>query len=270
MAKTNPEIIYENTVQAIFLKRNNRFTAEVMIDGTQETVHVKNTGRLRELFVPNAKVTLQKADHPKRSTKYDLISVYRTGFKWINVDSLVPNALMRQFLEPIYDVVKPEYTYGDSRVDFYMERDGERFLREVKGCTLAYDQKTGIGYFPDAPTERGIKHLNELARAAEEGYHCCIDFVIQMNGIHLVFPNHKTQPEFGHALVRAAKAGVEIVYHSCHVEADRIKMTRIVRDTGEQTLKLREKVLQAEQERLDGLQVLDISEARKQLRDRVE
>lgn len=231
MAKIKPEIIYENTVPALFLKRNNRFTAEVMIGDRQETVHVKNTGRLEELLVPNAKVTLQRVNNPERSTEYDLISVYRPRFKWINVDSLAPNALMKQFLEPLFDVVKPEYTYGDSRFDFYMERDGVRYLKEVKGCTLADDSKKGIGYFPDAPTERGIKHLNELAKAAKEGYCCSIDFVIQMNGVHLVFPNNKTQPEFGQALVKAAKAGVEVTYHSCHVEADSIKLTGILADT---------------------------------------
>jgi len=228
MENPKPEIQYENTVQAIFLKRNNRFTAEVMIGDKQETVHVKNTGRLEELLVPKARITLQKTDNPDRSTKYDLISVYRPKFEWVNVDSLAPNALMKQFLKPDFDVVKPEYIYGNSRIDFYMEREGERFLREVKGCTLADDPKTGIGYFPDAPTERGIKHLNELARASGEGFHCFIDFVIQMNGIHLVLPNNKTQPEFGQALAGAAKAGVEIVYHSCHVEADSIKMTGMI------------------------------------------
>ena len=231
MAASKPEIIYENTVPAIFLQRNNRFTAEVMVGDEQKTVHVKNTGRLGELLVPKAQVTLQKSDDPGRKTEYDLISVYRPGFKWINVDSLVPNKLMRQYLEPLYDVVKPEYTYGDSRFDFYMERDGEKYLTEVKGCTLSYDRKSGIGYFPDAPTERGVKHLNELALAVKEGYHCSIDFVIPMNGIHLVFPNDKTQPEFGRALVAAAKAGVEVRYHGCHVEADSIKLTGVVGDT---------------------------------------
>ncbi len=231
MAKTKPMIIYENTIPAIFLKRNNRFTAEVLIDNRQETIHVKNTGRLKELLVPNAKVTLQQSDNPERATKYDLISVYRPKFKWINVDSLAPNVLMKQHLEPLFDVVRPEYTFAESRFDFYMEGDDQRYLKEVKGCTLAYDQKTGIGYFPDAPTERGVKHLNELAKAAGEGYRCSIDFVIQMNGIHMVRPNLQTQPEFGEALIRAAKAGVEIVYHSCHVEADRISMTGIVDDT---------------------------------------
>ena len=131
-----------------------------------------------------------------------------------------------------YDVVRPEYTFGDSRFDFYMEREGEKYLTEVKGCTLAADLKRGIGLFPDAPTERGVKHLDELASAAKEGYHCQIAFVIQMNGVHMVFPNDDTQPDFGQALVRAAKAGVQVVYYSCHVEADSIKITGVVGDTG--------------------------------------
>ena len=232
MAGPKTEIIYENTVPAIFVKRNNRFTAEVMVGDEPRTVHIKNTGRLEELLIPKTKVTLQKSENPDRKTEYDLISVYRPGFKWINVDSLVPNKLIHQKLEPLYDVVKPEYTYGDSRFDFYMERNGEKYLTEVKGCTLAYDKKTGIGYFPDAPTERGVKHLNELAKAAKEGYHCTIEFVIQMNGIHIVFPNNKTHPKFGQALVAAAKAGVEINYNSCHVEADSIKITGCTLDTG--------------------------------------
>ncbi len=129
-----------------------------------------------------------------------------------------------------YDLVKPEYTYGDSRTDFYMESNGEKFLTEVKGCTLADDLHLGTGLFPDAPTERGVKHLYELTKAAKEGYHCSIAFVIQMNGIHRVLPNEATQPEFKDALVKAAKAGVQIVCYSCHVEADSIKITGVVGD----------------------------------------
>ena len=215
------------------MRRINRFVAEVLIDGNPEQVHVKNTGRLQELLLPNAKVTLQRADNPDRSTAYDLISVYKPRLKWVNIDSLAPNELMKQQLMSLnYDVVRPEYTFGDSRFDFYMEREGEKYLTEVKGCTLAADLKRGIGLFPDAPTERGVKHLGELAAAAKEGYHCQIVFVIQMNGIHMVFPNDDTQPEFGQALVRAAKAGVQVVYYSCHVEADSIKITGVVGDTG--------------------------------------
>ena len=233
MTRQTPIIQYGNTVPGIFVRRLNRFVAEVMIDGTTEQVHVKNTGRLQELLVPKARVTLQKTADPNRKTAYDLISVYKPRLKWVNIDSLVPNELMKQQLMSLnYKLVKPEYTFGDSRFDFYMERDGEKYLTEVKGCTLAADLRRGIGLFPDAPTERGVKHLDELAAAAKEGYHCQIVFVIQMNGIHMVFPNDETHPEFGQALVRAAKAGVQVVYYSCHVEADSIRITGVVGDTG--------------------------------------
>ena len=226
--KQKTEIIYENTVAGIFVRRINRFTAEVLIDGETELVHVKNTGRLQELLLPEAKVTLQKKLNENRKTAYDLISVYKPKLKWVNIDSLAPNDLIKQQLTSLnYDLVKPEYTYGNSRIDFYMERNGEKFLTEVKGCTLADDLHPGIGLFPDAPTERGVKHLHELTKAAKEGYHCTIAFVIQMNGIHRVFPNEAKQPEFKEALVQAAKAGVQIVCYSCHVEAESIKITAV-------------------------------------------
>lgn len=236
MSRPKAIIQYDNTVPAIFVRRVNRFVAEVMIDGDIEKVHVKNTGRLKELLVPKAKVTLQKSANLSRKTAYDLISVYKPGLKWVNIDSLAPNELMKQYLMSLdYDVVKPEYTYGDSRFDFYMEGGGEKFLTEVKGCTLAADTARGIGLFPDAPTERGVKHLDELAAAVKEGYHCQIAFVIQMNGIHVVFPNNDTQPEFGQALARAVKAGVQVACYGCHVEADIIKITGVVGDTGRYT-----------------------------------
>ena len=236
MSRPKAIIQYDNTVPAIFVRRVNRFVAEVMIDGDIEKVHVKNTGRLKELLVPKAKVTLQRATDPNRKTAYDLISVYKPGLKWVNIDSLAPNELMKQYIMSLdYDVVKPEYTFGDSRFDFYMERRGEKYLTEVKGCTLAADTRRGIGLFPDAPTERGVKHLDELAAAAKEGYHCQIAFVIQMNGIHMVFPNNDTQPEFGQALTYAAKAGVQVAYYGCHVEADSIKITGVVVDTARYT-----------------------------------
>ena len=225
---SNPVIHYENTVPAVFVRRINRFVAEVLLDGKTEPVHVKNTGRLKELLIPGAKITLQKAGDPNRKTAYDLISVYRPELMWVNIDSLAPNELMKQQLMSLnYDVVKPEYTYGDSRFDFYMERQGEKYLTEVKGCTLAADLKRGIGHFPDAPTERGVKHLDELAAAAKKGYHCQIAFVIQMNGIHTVLPNNDTHPEFGQALARAVKAGVQVSCYGCHVEADSIKITGV-------------------------------------------
>ena len=244
-----PMILYENTMPAVFGHRINRFVAEVMIGDKKERVHVKNTGRLRELLVSGAQVTLQKAADPNRKTGYDLISVYKPGLEWVNIDSLAPNVLMKQYyLSQGYDVVRPEYSYGDSRFDFYLERHGEKYLTEVKGCTLAADPEEyvyfytdraagqgigissdvpadpGIGLFPDAPTERGVKHLRELASAAQEGYHCTIAFVIQMNGIRRVFPNDAAQPEFGQALARAVQAGVRIEYYGCRVEADRIRI----------------------------------------------
>ena len=239
MMKQKPTIIYENTVTGIFVRRINRFTAEVLIDGEPEIVHVKNTGRLQELLLPKAKVTLQKTLNANRKTAYDLISVYKPGLKWVNIDSLAPNMLMKQQLMSLnYDLVKPEYTYGKSRIDFYMESNGESFLTEVKGCTLADDLHPGIGLFPDAPTERGVKHLQELTKAAKEGCHCSIAFVIQMNGIHRVLPNETAQPEFKEALVKAAKAGVQIVCYSCHVEADSIKITGVVGDSNDLRLEI--------------------------------
>lgn len=228
----NPELVYENTVRAEFVRRLNRFTAEVVLNGKTETVHVKNTGRLGELLLPGAEVTLQKAESETRKTPYDLISVYSPALKWVNIDSLAPNALLGQEFRTLpYDLIRPEFSYGESRIDFYMERGGEKYLTEVKGCTLAADPQLGTGLFPDAPTERGVKHLKELAAAAGKGYHCTIAFVITMNGIRLVLPNEQTQPEFGQALREAVRAGVHVVSYSCHVEADRVKLAGMTDDT---------------------------------------
>ena len=235
MEKGKAQIVYDNTAEASFLRRLNRFTAEVFLEDRVETVHVKNTGRLSELLLPEAKVTLQKTDNPARKTAYDLISVYKAGLEWVNIDSLAPNILMKGYLENLnfYDMIRPEYTYGDSRIDFYMEHEGQKYLREVKGCTLLSEDPK-IGLFPDAPTMRGIKHLKELSKAAREGFRCSIDFVIQMNGVHLVFPNERTHPEFGNALREAAKAGVSVNCLSCRVEADRIWITGITEMDGNQ------------------------------------
>ena len=238
MCYTN-SMIYERIEEAIFKSRPNRFIAQVETSRGIEICHVKNTGRLQELLLPKAKVTLQKKLNANRKTAYDLISVYKPGLKWVNIDSLAPNMLMKhQLMSLNYELVKPEYTYGKSRIDFYMESNGERFLTEVKGCTLADDLHPGIGLFPDAPTERGVKHLQELTKAAKEGYHCSIAFVIQMNGIHRVLPNKTAQPEFKEALVKAAKAGVQIVCYSCHVEADSIKITGVVGDSSDLRLEI--------------------------------
>ncbi len=223
MSSSDVFVRYEDTVSGTFVRRLNRFVARVLVDGQERPAHVKNTGRLQELLLPGAQVTLQRAKDSNRKTAYDLISVYKQGLEWVNIDSLVPNELMKRFyMSRNYDIVKPEYTYGDSRFDFYLEKGEKRYLTEVKGCTLASDKEPGCGLFPDAPTIRGVKHLNELAGAAIEGYHCEIAFVIQMNGIKKVLPNDDTQPQFGQALRHAMQAGVRVGYYGCHVEADRI------------------------------------------------
>lgn len=209
---------YQNIIHGQFHSRPNRFIAKVWIDGELETVHVKNTGRCRELLLPGAEVILECCDQPTRKTKYDLIGVYKEGLGLVNIDSQAPNKVAKEWLlQQDYTCVRPEYTYGDSRIDFYMERGEERFLMEVKGCTLEVD---GIGYFPDAPTERGIKHLHELCKAVDEGYHCMLAFVIQMEGIHEVRANVETHPAFGVALEEARQAGVEIVFLPCKIEED--------------------------------------------------
>ena len=209
---------YQNIIHGQFHSRPNRFIAKVWIDGELETVHVKNTGRCRELLLPGAEVILECCEQPTRKTKYDLIGVYKEGLGLVNIDSQAPNKVAKEWLlQQDYTCVRPEYTYGDSRIDFYMERGEERYLMEVKGCTLEVD---GIGYFPDAPTERGIKHLHELSKAVDEGYHCMLAFVIQMEGIHEVRANAETHPAFGVALEEARQAGVEIVFLPCKIEED--------------------------------------------------
>lgn len=216
---------YNNTIHGSFGSRKNRFVAEVMIDGRQETVHVKNTSRCRELLLPGAEVVLEQAANPSRKTKYDLISVYKEGLGWVNIDSQAPNKIVRAWLEgQDYDVVRPEYTIGDSRIDFYMEKGDQKYLMEVKGCTLEID---GIGYFPDAPTERGVKHLRELKKAAQEGYQCYAAFVIQMEGITEVRPNIETHREFGEALEEAENAGVKVLYLGCAVTEDTLKIAEV-------------------------------------------
>ena len=213
---------YQNIIHGQFHSRPNRFIAKVWIDGELETVHVKNTGRCRELLLPGAEVILECCDQPTRKTKYDLIGVYKEGLGLVNIDSQAPNKVAKEWLlQQDYTCVRPEYTYGDSRIDFYMERGEERYLMEVKGCTLEVD---GIGDFPDAPTERGIKHLHELSKAVDEGYHCVLAFVIQMEGIHEVRANAETHPAFGVALEEARQAGVEIVFLPCKIEEESLKI----------------------------------------------
>ncbi|MBR1750296.1 MAG: DNA/RNA nuclease SfsA, partial [Ruminococcus sp.] len=167
---------YPNITKAKFISRPNRFIAEVEVGGRRETVHVKNTGRCRELLIPGCEVWLTAPGTPGRKTKYDLAAVRKGTGTLFNIDSQAPNKVMREWLDTRgFDRIVPEFTYGDSRIDFYMERDGEKYLLEIKGCTLETD---GVGYFPDAPTERGVKHIRELIKARSEGFNAAVGFVI--------------------------------------------------------------------------------------------
>lgn len=215
---------YDNITKGIFVDRPNRFVAHVKVDGRTETVHVKNTGRCRELLLPGAEVWLTAPGIEGRKTRYDLVTVRKDNGLLINIDSQAPNAVVKEWLEcQEYDKVIPEYTYGDSRIDFYLRRGEEQTLMEVKGCTLEVD---GIGYFPDAPTERGVKHLRELAKAVRDGYRAVIAFAIQMPGICEVRPNVQTHPEFGTAWEEAVKAGVEVLFLPCRVEPDSLMVQK--------------------------------------------
>ncbi len=216
---------YQHTVCGRFIDRPNRFIAHVEVDGRIETVHVKNTGRCRELLLPDSEVILEVADNPARKTKYDLITVKKESLGWVNIDSQVPNSVVKEWLESgasvfgTPDRIRPEYTFGASRVDFYVECGERRILIEVKGCTL---ERERMGYFPDAPTERGVKHLRELAGAVKQGYECYIAFVIAMPEVKKVLPNEETDPKFAAALREAEAAGVKVLYLPCRVETDEI------------------------------------------------
>lgn len=216
---------YKKTVIGEFVDRPNRFIANVKIDNHIETVHVKNTGRCKELLYPGVEIVLEESDNPDRKTKYDLISVYKKNLGWINIDSQVPNALVNEWLKngnSIFDnitYIKPECVYGKSRVDFYLECGSRRIFIEVKGCTLEHD---GIGYFPDAPTERGSKHLQELAGAVKEGYESYIAFVIAMPGVSQVYPNRDIHPAFADEYEKALAAGVKVLMLECDVKPDEI------------------------------------------------
>lgn len=218
---------YNNTVNGKFIDRPNRFIAHVNVNGQIETVHVKNTGRCKELLLPGVDVTLAVSDNPARKTKYDLISVLKENLGWVNIDSQAPNTVMREWLDsapeqfPNITLLKPEYAHGSSRVDFYLECGARKIFIEVKGCTLEIDK---VGYFPDAPTTRGVKHLHELIKAVDVGYECYIAFVIAMPDIVKVLPNRATHPEFGIALDDAVNAGVKILYLPCDVKPDELSV----------------------------------------------
>ena len=209
---------YQNITKAVFLRRPNRFIAEVELEGHVETVHVKNTGRCKELLRPGCEVWLTAPGSLGRKTTYDLVAVRKDTGVLFNIDSQAPNQVVKEWLmTQDYDRILPEYTYGASRIDFYLERGMDKYLLEVKGCTLEIN---GIGFFPDAPTERGVKHLRELTAAVKKGYKAMLAFVIQMEGVSEVRANVDTHPEFGIALEEAKQAGVEVLFLPCHVKPD--------------------------------------------------
>jgi len=212
---------YEHIVTGTFISRPNRFIAMVDISGTIERCHVKNTGRCRELLVPGAKVYLSVPENRERSTKYDLIAVMK-GDRLINMDSQIPNAAAAEGLGriPMFSgvrTIRREYVYGDSRIDIYAEDVENRYLVEVKGVTLEDD---GVVRFPDAPTERGVKHIRELIGSMGDGYVPCLLFVIQMDDVLYFEPNRATDPEFADALKEASDAGVNILAYTCTVTPD--------------------------------------------------
>ena len=217
---------YKNMVAGTFLARPNRFIAHVQIDGQVHTVHVKNTGRCRELLPVGAKVWCQHWDNPNRKTQYDLIFVEK-GERIICMDSQAPNAAVKEWLLEggmgEISQLKPEYTHGDSRFDFSFIKDGRRCFLEVKGVTLEND---GVCAFPDAPTERGVKHLQGLTRLAEEGYGAYVLFVVQMGNVRYLHPNDQTHPAFGAALREAASRGVEVMAMQCCVSPDHMQIDR--------------------------------------------
>lgn len=222
---------YEKIVSGIFIDRPNRFIAHVDIGGTTETVHVKNTGRCKELLIPGVKVYLEDFEGrmANRKLRYSLIAVEKvycgkknTKTILINMDSQAPNKVVGEWLATQeYDFIKPEFTFGNSRVDFYMERGTEKFLLEVKGCTLESD---GHCFFPDAPTERGVKHLEELMKAKEQGYHAAVLILIQMEQAIDFAPNDETHKAFGDTLRLAASRGVEVLCYNCRVTPDSLEL----------------------------------------------
>ena len=215
---------YDNMTPGIFLARPNRFIAHIEINGAVEICHVKNTGRCRELLVPGCTVYCQRSDNPKRKTKFDLIAVQK-GERLINMDSQAPNKAAGQWLASgglgeITDL-RAEVKHGDSRYDFSFIKDGKRCFLEVKGCTLEED---GVCAFPDAPTERGAKHIRGLTAAARAGYGAYVLFVIQMSDVKYIRPHDETDPTFGQALREAAQNGVQVLAMDCAVTPDTMQI----------------------------------------------
>lgn len=223
---------YQRMTKAIFLERPNRFVAYCMVNGETHKVHVKNTGRCKELLVSGAVVYLEESHNPNRKTKYSLVAVEK-GNLLINMDSQAPNQVVEEALysgkiklpnisEP-FTLIKREKTYGQSRFDFYLETAKEKIFIEVKGVTL---EEEGIVRFPDAPTERGVKHVEELITAAKEGYRCYVIFVVQMVTARYFTPHEVRHPEFAKALIKAEQNGVGILAYTCLVAPDALAIEK--------------------------------------------
>ena len=224
---------YDNIHAATFVRRVNRFAAEVEIEGHVERVHVKNTGRCAELLVPGYTVVLEKSGNPARRTAYDLIGVDKPvpgGVRYVNMDSMAPNRAAGEWLAAgglgTLEEIRAEVTVGDSRFDFVAAQHGRPVAVEVKGCTL---EEGGVARFPDAPTLRGLKHVRGLTRLAGEGWRCVLLVVIQMKGVRVFTPNWETQPEFGEALIEAQRAGVEVLAVDCAVRPGEVVIDAPVR-----------------------------------------
>ena len=216
---------YENIIKAKFISRPNRFIAEVNIDGNIEIAHVKNTGRCKELLIVGVTVYVQKSDNPLRKTKYDLISVVKNGML-INMDSQAPNKVFGEWVQQgnfvkDVEIIKPECKYGSSRFDFYIEAGSRKIFAEIKGVTL---EENGVVMFPDAPTERGVKHIKELCECVKNGYEGYIFFIIQMDQCRYFTPNKATHPEFAEMLKIASSCGVNIRALNCIVTKDELKI----------------------------------------------
>lgn len=216
---------YGEILPAVFLSRPNRFIAHVLVEGEEVVCHVKNTGRCRELLRPEARVWLEKGTNPKRKTAYDLVTVEK-GRRLVNMDAQAPNKIFGEWalrLEAGIRSVRPEVAFGDSRLDFLLETEQGRHYVEVKGVTL---EEGGHVFFPDAPTERGVRHLHTLMRAVEQGHRATVFFVVQMADVLDFSPNDSTDPTFGQALRQAAAAGVQVLAFTCQVTPEEVTMDR--------------------------------------------
>lgn len=221
---------YDNIHKGKFLSRPNRFIANVEIDGKAEVCHVKNTGRCKELLIEGCTVWLEHSDSESRKTAFDLVAVEK-GDRLINMDSQAPNKAVGEWLRekmPFGESfsVYPEKKYGNSRFDFYLESQDRKIFMEVKGCTL---EKDGVVLFPDAPTLRGVKHIDELSHCLDEGYESYIMILVQMSDVKYFTPNYDTHPEFGEALEKASRKGVKILCYDCNVTHDSMTVGKPVK-----------------------------------------